>query len=58
MIKFDCTIFVQFLNTVLLIGIIYFIFYILIKLPRCIKRNEDRIERIEKLLEEDNQRDK
>ncbi|WIF95918.1 hypothetical protein [Caminicella sporogenes] len=58
MIKFDCTIFVQLLNTVLLIGIIYFIFYILIKLFRCIKRNEDRIKKIEKLLEKDNQRNK
>jgi len=50
------TIIVQLLNTALWIGIIYLIFNLVIKLPKRIKRDEEKIDRIENLLEEINKR--
>ncbi len=46
----------QILNIALWIGIIYFVFNLFIKLPKRIKRNEEKIERTEKLVEEINKK--
>lgn len=46
------TVFFQILNTLLWVGIIYFIFSLAIKLPKRIKINEEKIEKIEQLLDE------
>jgi len=50
------TFFFQLLNTAIWIGIIYFIFNLAAKLPKRLKRNEEKIERIEKVLEEINKK--
>jgi len=50
------TFFFQLLNTAIWIGIIYFIFNLAVKLPKRLKRNEEKIERIEKVLEEINKK--
>ena len=54
--EFNFTLIFQLLNTVLWIGIIYFIFNLFIKLPKGLKRNEEKIERIESILEEINRK--
>jgi len=41
----------QILNTLLYIGIIFFIYRLVVILPRRLKRNEERIEKIESMLE-------
>ncbi len=55
-IEFNWTMIFQLLNTVLWIGIIYFILKLMIKLPKRIKKNEDEIERIANILEETNKK--
>jgi len=50
------TFFFQLLNTALWIGIIYFIFNLAVKLPKRLKQSEEKIEKIEKVLEEINKK--
>ncbi|MEW9121427.1 MAG: hypothetical protein AB2421_01865 [Thermotaleaceae bacterium] len=51
-VVFNWTIIFQLLNTGLWIAIIYFVFKLAIKLPRRIKKSEEKIERMERMLEE------
>ena len=53
---FNLTFFFQLLNTAIWIGIIYFIFNLVLTLPKRIKRNEEKIDRIETILEEINKK--
>jgi len=53
---FNLTFFFQLLNTVIWIGIIYFIFNLAVKLPKRLKKSEEKIERIENILEEINKK--
>lgn len=55
-IEINWNIIFQLLNTVLWIGIIYFIFNFAIKLPKRMKKSEERIEKIESILEEINRK--
>ena len=50
------TLIVQLINSALWIGIIYFIFNLVLTLPKRIKRNEEKIDRIETILEEINKK--
>lgn len=50
------TIIFQILNTVLIIGIIYLVFYLVFKLPKHMKAKEQKIDRIEKTMNEINKK--
>jgi len=52
----NLTFFFQLLNTVIWIEIIYFIFNLAVKLPKRLKKSEEKIESIEKVLEEINKK--
>ncbi len=54
--SFNLTFFFQLLNIALWIGIAYFIFSLVIKLPKRLKQSEEKIERIEIMLEEINKK--
>ncbi|WP_192929747.1 hypothetical protein [Alkaliphilus serpentinus] len=56
MVEFGWTMFFQVINILLMIGLIYFVFYLVVKLPRRIKDNNERLEKIEKQLEEINKK--
>jgi len=53
---FNLTFFFQLLNAALWVGIIYFIFNLAVKLPKRLKQSEEKIEKIEKVLEEINKK--
>lgn len=55
-LEISWTLFFQIMNTAIIGGIIFAIFYIVIKLPKRLKKNEERIERIEKALDEINRK--
>ncbi|AOY76802.1 hypothetical protein [Clostridium formicaceticum] len=55
-IEFSWTLLFQLFNTLVWVGIIYLIFYLVIKLPKRIKRHEEKIKRIESMLEEINKK--
>ena len=50
------TLFFQFINITIIIGIVLAIFYIIIKLPKQLKKNEQRLEKIENTLNEINRK--
>ena len=53
-IALDLTFLFQLFNVALLIGIIYFVYTLAVKLPKRLKQNEDKLDRIEKGLEDIN----
>ena len=53
-IALDLTLLFQLFNVALLIGIIYFVYTLAVKLPKRLKQNEDKLDRIEKGLEDIN----
>lgn len=54
MISFDWTFIFMILNITLLLGIIYLVFFLIVKLPKRKSNYEKRLEKVEKLLEEIN----
>ena len=50
------TLLFQIINMVIIIGIVGAIFFILIKLPKQLKKNGDRLKRIEESLDEINKK--
>ena len=55
-IALDLTLLFQLFNVALLIGIIYFVYTLAVKLPKRLKQNEDKLDRIEKGLEDINRK--
>ncbi|MDW7670487.1 MAG: hypothetical protein SCK57_03195 [Bacillota bacterium] len=55
-IALDLTFLFQLFNVALLIGIIYFVYTLAVKLPKRLKQNEDKLDRIEKELEDINRK--
>ncbi len=51
-IELNWTFIWQLFNTILWIGVIYLIFKVVIKIPKRIKENEARIDKLEKEIEE------
>ncbi|TCO79342.1 hypothetical protein [Marinisporobacter balticus] len=55
-LELSWTITFQIMNTALIIGIIFFVFYLLVKLPKHMKEKEQKIDRIEKTMHEINKK--
>lgn len=54
--KINFTLIVQLLNTGIIIGLIFAVYYLAIKLPRKLKEREQRLNHIEKVLNEINKK--
>lgn len=50
------TVLFQIMNTVILIGLIYGIYYLIFRLPKKMKESKDRLDVIEKTLKEINEK--